>query len=156
MNLNDYTVLFDIQERLNELTADQFAAAERKLPPVNKKAKETLIGVVESRSTRALWVLMASLKAQEMVAVGKAHTETDEHLEKDSRQHAVRLDMLWDIVNEWFWVQAKMDCSFFEMDSSTIGLRAGWNLVKFPDRSGPQGLIAHLMSGGQGGPDDDK
>jgi hypothetical protein len=134
-DLNDVSIFSDLRERLSRVTPEQIASVARKLEPTSKKDAKRVIGIIESDTTRALYVLFRNLGAERMLEKALAETTTDEIAEKDHLQKAALLDMFEDVAREIFWAQARVDLGFYE--EANVGIRSGWRLIREPEDSRP-------------------
>ncbi len=147
VNIADVTVLNDLIEKLKEITPEQIEGISRKLNKEVGEVKpgETVIGVIELETTRALYALGRLLRAQEGMEDAKANAAMDETSEADHRSRAAVFDMFEDVARQLFWVQAKIDLGFHEKES--VGVRANWTLVKTKEGDSPTAALSALFGG---------
>jgi hypothetical protein len=131
-DIKELTVLIHLQDRLSGITDKQIDAMARKLKePGAKHSSRQVIGVIESRSTRALYTLYRMLGVEISMEKANAEGAIDEIDEREHTEKAALLDMLADVTRELFWSSAKIDLGFYE--ETSVGVRSEWRLIKEPD-----------------------
>lgn len=148
IDLNEITVFNDIRERLAAVTDSQITAIERKLERESNDEDddgESVIGVVTSKATRGLYTLSRLLGAEHMLEHAKSACAEDSVIADEHDEKAVVLDILSDVARELFWAQAKIDLGFYEEEN--VGIRAGWEVTRIPDRPNPQMIMRGMMGG---------
>jgi hypothetical protein len=149
-NLAEMSIYLDLKDRLMRVTPQQIEESGRRLKP-NKAPKGRVIGEVTQTSTRALWTLSRLLTAEIALERALAAGAPDEISERDHKQKAALLDMFDDVAGQLWWAQAKIDLGFYEEVS--VGVRAGWLLVREPQSGGMPSLPAFMAQIGGMPPD---
>ncbi len=145
IDLNEITVFNDIRERLAAMTPERIAAIGRKLKKYLIDEDDQVIGVIESDSTRALYVLSRELSNAHMLEHAKADCAEDETIAEELNQRAAALDSLADVARELFWAQAKTDLGFYgECD---LAIKTGWRLVETPEELSPPEALRRAIEG---------
>lgn len=143
--LEDLTVLGTLKDKLGFVTQEHIDWTARKRLTDEVGTGDTVIGVVDAVTTRALYALSALLDAEEKTEEAKAETAIEEHWEHEYRQLAQIAELFSDLSRHLFWVQAKTDLGYY--DTNNIAIRKGWVVVKTGDKSGPAARLAKLLIG---------
>lgn len=133
LNLNDFTILCDLETRLRLITPEQVAAAERRLVKIEPGEKS--YGRVND-TTRLLWALSIELRGTIMREEAEVLLATDERLAQDHQELAIIADQMEDLARELMWVQARADTGCWTKE--TVGMRTGWVLVTVPPSKADQ------------------
>lgn len=145
IDIASVTILNDFVERLNSVTDQDIATCARKLAKLENEDK--VIGIVESRTTRAIWALAFGLSNQMAMEMVKARMAADVEVEENLNQEVAILDQLSDIARELFWAQAKSDLSHWKKGSDNIGIRQDWTIVEHKDRNALPQFLRGVIEG---------
>lgn len=126
------TILEEISADLAALSPRAIAQAESMLSEPEKG--EVVIGTILSAQGRGFWALSLEYKRQSYLAAHAAAFDvTDEGERKQLTAKASRFNTLAEAVREVAWIVMKDEIGLAAYDPSSIGLRAGYQMVTCPD-----------------------
>lgn len=144
INLEDFTILCDIKERLQAITQEQVDLKATRLSKMEEG--ETQFGIASDLCKR-LWTLADILSYEGHMEIAMSGKLADPKIIEDHKQRALIARELHDVANELLWAQSRNDNGYWA--DVSVAIREGWVLVSCPESGAPpgiEGLMAMIRS----------